>query len=209
MRRHFFILIFLIIPLMASAQIAEYLEDDPKPTIKNQRGLAYSLLETGSGLGFFYELPIEGYIHLGLGFDAFMLRDKNQVDLPNPFYPDRPYSIGKENNVYLLDLMFSAKKRLFPEEFDDSFRPFLSAAVGPVFGMNFPEYDTDIEGNPLKDQFEWALGGIVGAGIDADVDGKYFFGFRLQYRILPFSKQLGERKDHSMIDVRLEIGQRF
>lgn len=208
MRRHFFILIFLIIPLIGSAQIADYLEDDPKPTIKNQRGFAYSLLETGSGLGFFYEMPIEGYIHLGFGFDAFMLRDKNQVEFISP-WTGRPYSIGKENNVYLLDLMFSAKKRLFAEDFDDSFRPFVTAAVGPVFGMNFPEYDTDIEGNKTHDQYRWTLGGIVGLGIDADVDGKYFFGFRLQYRIMPFSKQLGERQDHSMVDVRLEIGQRF
>ncbi len=208
MRKYFFILILLFLPLALSAQIDKYLEDDPEPTIKNHRGLAYSLLETGSGLGLFYELPVEGFFHLGLGFDVFMLRDNNQIDYTNP-YTGYPSVYGKENNVFLFDLMFTAKKRLLADRVDDSFRPFLIGAVGPVFGMNFPEADRDAEGIKLKDQYRWTAAALIGIGLDADVDGKYFFGFRTQYRFMPFSKQLGERKDHSMIDIRLEIGQRF
>ena len=200
----FFIL--LILPMLGFGQISKYLEDDPAPKIKKHRGLAYSLLETGSGLGVFYELPFDHFLHWGLGFDAFMLRDKNQIDY---YYNGYPYTIGKQNNVYLFDLLLTVKKRLFAEDFDDSFRPFLIAGAGPVFGMNFPEFDRDALGQKLEDQYRWTLAGVIGIGLDADVDGKYYFGFRTQYRIMPFSKQLGERKDHSMIDIRLEIGQRF
>jgi hypothetical protein len=208
MRKYFFILVVLLIPVASFAQIDEYLEDDPEPTITNHRGLAYSLLETGSGLGLFYELPIESFFHLGVGFDAFMLRDRGQFTYTSPF-TGRPVDFNKENNVFLFDLLFTAKKRLFVDKVDDSFRPFLTAAVGPVFGMNFPESDRDDEGFKLKNQYRWTVAGILGAGIDADVDGKYFFGIRAQYRIMPFFDKLGERTDHSMIDIRLEIGQRF
>ncbi|KAA3613589.1 MAG: hypothetical protein D8M58_17045 [Calditrichaeota bacterium] len=207
MRKYSFILILVFLPLGLFAQINDYLEDDPQPTIKNHRGLAYSLLETGSGLGFFYELPVQSFFHLGLGFDAFMLRDRNEINYSDIFGNPRTY--GKENNVFLFDLMFTVKKRLFVEQVDDSFRPFITAAVGPVFGMNFPEIDRTVEGVKREDEFRWTGAAIIGAGLDADVDGKYFFGFRTQYRFMPFAKQLGERKDHSMIDIRLEIGQRF
>ncbi len=208
MRKYFFILVIVFLPVGLFAQISDYLEDDPQPTITSHRGVAYSLLETGSGLGLFYELPVVGFLHLGLGFDAFMIRDNNQIDYVNP-YTGYPAVYGKENNVFIFDLMITAKQRLFVDKVDDSFRPYITGAIGPVFGMNFHEEDKDPLGNKLHDQYRWTAAAILGAGLDADVDGKYFFGLRVQYRIMPFFEKLGERKNHSMIDIRLEIGQRF
>lgn len=209
MKRSLFI-ILIIIPLFSFAQFEQYIEDDPEPTVMQHRGLAYSLLETGSGLGLFYELPSVNYFHFGLIFDAFMLRDNGQLDYINP-YTGYPESYGKLNNVFLLDLMFTAKKRLFERTLHDSFRPFITASVGPVYGMNFREENAysyyQIE--KPRDQFGWTLGGIVGVGLDADVDGVYFFGLRAQYRFMPFGKMIGETKDHSMVDLRFEVGQRF
>ena len=202
-------IILLLIPILSFAQFEDYIEDDSKPTVMSHRGFAYSLLETGSGLGFFYELPSANFFHFGAVFDAFMLRDNAQLEYYDPFY-DVPRSYGKLNNVFLLDLMVSVKKRMFQNSLHDSFRPFITAAVGPVYGMNFREFNRNPQtGEKLRDQFGWTLGGLIGAGIDADVDGNYFFGFRFQYRILPFGKTIGERKDHSMVDLRLEVGQRF
>lgn len=207
MRKTLFIIMVVSLPILSFAQLSEYLEDDPEPTITKHRGMAYSLLETGSGLGLFYELPIEHFFHLGIGFDAFMLRDRNEINYVDIYGYNRVY--GKQNNVFLFDLLFTAKKRLFVDKVDDSFRPYITAGVGPVFGMNFPEIDRDAQGVKLKDQFRWTAAAVVGAGLDADVDGKYFFGLRMQYRFMPFTEKLGERSDHSMIDIRLEIGQRF
>ena len=138
-----------------------------------------------------------------------MLRDNGQLDYYDP-WARVPRSIGKINNVFLLDLMLTVKKRLFERTLHDSFRPFLTAAIGPVYGMNYREFSTNpFTDEKLKDQFGWTLGGIIGAGIDADVDGAYFFGLRFQYRFMPFHKMIGETKDHSMVDLRLEVGQRF
>ncbi len=203
MRSRWFFL-FLLLPIALSAQIDVYLEEDPEPTIKDHRGLAYSLVETGSGLGLFYETPAFGFVHVGAEFTALIIRDRSEINYIDQFGFPRTY--GKENNVFLLDLMFIGKWRLFAREFDDSFRPFITAGAGPVFGMNFPEATNDVQ---TEDQYLWAPAGLIGFGLDADVDNQYFFGFRAQYRIIPFSERLGERTNHSMIDIRLEIGQRF
>ena len=186
MKRTLFIFI-LIIPLISFAQFDKYIEKDPEPTVMSHRGLAYSLLETGSGLGLFYELPSVNFFHFGLVFDAFMLRDNGQIEYYDP-WSQLPRSYGKINNVFLFDLMVTAKKRLFEKTLHDSFRPFITAAVGPVYGMNYREFNR----NP------WT-----------NVDGNYFFGIRVQYRFMPFSKMIGETDDHSMVDLRLEVGQRF
>ena len=207
MQRSLFI-IFLIIPLFSFAQFEQYIEEDPEPTVMHHRGFAYSLLETGSGLGLFYELPTVNYFHFGIMFDAFIIRDNGQLDFVNP-YTGLPESYGKINNVYLLDLMITVKKRLFERSLHDSFRPFLTGSIGPVYGMNYREFNRDIFGNKLHDQFGWTLSGILGVGIDADIDGIYFFGLRVQYRFMPFSKMIGETKDHSMVGIRFEVGQRF
>lgn len=209
MRKHL-ILIFLIIPLVSFAQYEKYLVKDPEPTVMKHRGISYSLLETGSGLGLFYELPTGDYFHLGLMFDAFMIRDNGQLDVYDT-YTGLTYSYGKINNVFLLDLMFTVKKRLFERVLHDSFRPFVTASIGPVYGMNYREYKY----NPyppfqaLHNQFGWTLGGAVGAGVDADVDGPYYLGLRILYRFMPFNKYIGETNNHSMVGIRLEVGQRF
>ncbi|HED10734.1 MAG TPA: hypothetical protein ENJ10_08595 [Caldithrix abyssi] len=208
MMTKWFIIIGLMIPLMLQAQkLEDLVEKDPEPVIKKQRGLAYSLVETGSGLGGFYEVPMDNilpFLHVGAAFDILLIRDKTQFEYYDPYYGY--ISIGKNNNVFLLDLMVTAKYRLFPYDFADQFRPFITAGAGPVFGMNFPETATDV---PLKNQYLWAPGALIGFGIDAGDEGKTYFGFRFQYRFMPFSEKLGERQDHSMVDIRLELGQRF
>lgn len=201
------LLLSLLLPLILFGQMENFIEEDPPPVVKNHRGLVYSLLESGSGIGIFYEVPFPEFYHLGLALDVIMIRDDGQIDGID--YYGRPFSIGKRNNVFLFDLMATVKKRLFTNELDDSFRPFLLASAGPVYGMNFPEYSEDILGNKTRKQFAWTLAASIGAGLDADLDGGYFFGFRTQYRLMPFPEKIGEVENHSMIDIRFEVGQRF
>lgn len=200
-----FLVVGLLLPAFSQDQLGQLVEDDPQPIIKKQGGFAYSLVETGSGLGGFYEIPFRNFLHFGGEFDVMMLRDNGQIDFVDP-YTGYPITIGKKNNVYLLHLMGTLKWRLFADDFDDSFRPFIIAGAGPVFGMNFPEKNNVLE---TKNQYRWTFGGLIGAGLDADTEGKYFMGFKVQYRFLPFFQKLGERTNHSMFDIRLEFGKRF
>ena len=112
-------------------------------------------------------------------------------------------------DLYLFDFMVNLKRRFFASDMDESLRPFLTAGVGPYYGMNYPEYDRDLEGNPTKDEFAWALGGYIGAGVDINASGTYFVGIRFQYRVIPFTEKIGDRKNHSMVELRFEIGNRY
>ncbi len=176
-------------------------EDDYLKQAKTEAGFVFTMAETGSGFGAFMALPFGSIYHVGATVDAYFLRDSKQIDAID--YYGRPYSINDENDVYIFDFMLTLKRRLFAEDMHDSFRPFIAGGFGPVYGMNFPENDR------LPNQKELTFGGFVGAGADVSVDRKFFISARAQYRILPFSKSLGERSNHSMFELRFEIGKRF
>jgi hypothetical protein len=196
------ILVFMLLSLCFFIQIVSAQDfDEEIYNEKKQGGFVFSMAETGSGLGGFFAWPLINHFHLGLTLDVFFIRDSRQLDFYDPFYG--PITINKKNNVYLFDFLVTLKRRFFAQELDDSFRPFLSVAIGPYYGMNFPEE------NEFPDEYRWALGGYVGSGVDISVDTKLFVSVRAQYRIIPFAKNLGERKNHSMFELRFEVGQRF
>jgi len=196
----------LIALLLVALNVNAQYEDESDQYATKNAGFAFVMAETGSGLGGFYDIPIMDYTHLGASMGAYFLRDENEFSYQ---YYGYYYTVGKENNVYLFDLMVSLKRRFFANEMDNSLRPFLAAGAGPYYGMNYPEYDQDVYGNVKKDEFGWAFGGYFGAGVDIDASTNYYVGIRFNYRVIPFTKQIGERKNHSMIELRFEIGSRY
>jgi hypothetical protein len=204
MKNYFFhsLPILCLLFSLALAQHENEYDDELFEQNKTEGGLVFSMAESGSGVGMFFSLPFASKFHAGLSLDAFFLRDSKQIEYADPYYGGY-YQINKINNVYIFDLQITLKRRLFAEDLDDSFRPFISGGFGPVFGMNFPEDES------LKDQYEWSFGGFVGGGADVTFDKRYFIGLRGQYRIIPFSRKLGETKNQSMFELRMEIGRRF
>ncbi len=196
-----FVILLLWLPISLSAQ-----SEDDTPALRNQIGLVFTMAETGSGLGGFIAWPLIGKIHLGFNIDAYFLRDSKQIDFQ---YFGTPVSINKKNNVYLFDAMITLKRRFFEDDLDESFRPFISGGVGPYYGMNFPEDDPTPGAESRPDEYRWTLGGFVGVGVDVTVNEKVFLGIRGQYRIIPFDQVLGERTNHSMFELRFEIGRRY
>lgn len=200
-----FISVILVSSVMAQSDLM-YEEEVYK--IRKQAGFVLSVAESGTGIGGFVGWPIENSFHIGLTLDAFFLRDTDQVDYYDQ-YTLTPISLNKKNNAYIFDLFLTIKKRLFVEDLDDNFQPFYTAAVGPVFGMNFPEYEYTIDGKKAHDQYNWTLGGYIGAGVDITSSINYFFSIRAQYIFMPFTKVIGETKNHSMFEIRLELGFRY
>ena len=177
-------------------------EDAHLRQAKTEAGFVFTMAETGSGFGAFFALPFGSIFHVGATADAYFIRDSKQFDYQNP-YTGYVQSINDVNDVYIFDVMITLKRRLFADDMHDSFRPFITGGFGPVYGMNFPEVDE------LPNQQEFSFGGFVGAGADISVDKKFFISVRAQYRILPFSRPLGETNNHSMFELRFEIGKRF
>ena len=201
--RYYLLILIFLLPVLGFSQFEAYLQEDPEPKVEKQWGGAFSVIESGSGFGLFYATPLKNFYHIGATLNLFLLRDTKQFEY---YY----YTFNKKNNVYLIDLMLTLKKRLMAYEIDDQFRPFMGISLGPVYGMNFPELKTDpVTGERYKNQFRWTLAGSAAAGVDIALDGGYMMGLRLQYRIMKFSAILGERKDHSMFDVRIEFGKLF
>jgi hypothetical protein len=202
------IYIFIIALLLVSVQLVRAQdnintdEDVYLKQAKTEAGLVFTMAETGSGFGAFYAIPFGSIFHVGATVNAYFLRDSKQFDYQDP-YTGGIYSVNDVNNVYIFDAMITLKRRLFAEDMHDSFRPFLTGGFGPVFGLNNPEDDR------LPNQEEWSFGGFVGAGADVSVDKKFFLSVRAQYKILPFSRRLGERSNHSMFELRFELGRRF
>ena len=192
-----------MIPVL-QAQMTEDVEIRPD----NQIGFVFTMAESGSGLGGFIAWPLFAGFHFGFNLDAYFLRDSKQIDTYY-YATGTPYSINKQNNVYLFDAMVTLKKRFFADDLDESFRSFLSGGIGPYYGMNFPEFEQTPEGEPTFDQYRFTVGGFAGAGVDITVNEKMFVGVRAQYRVIPFSKDLGERANHSMFELRFEIGRRY
>jgi hypothetical protein len=196
------ILIFSITNIIYAQNIIESDEDALLRQAKKEAGIVFSMAEMGTGFGAFYALPIGSIFHVGATIDGYFLRDSKEVEFVDP-YTGGYYSINDANDVYIIDLMITIKRRLFADDMDDSFRPFITGGFGPVYGMNFPNSDQ------LPNQNEFSFGGFVGAGADISVENKFFISIRGQYRILPFTKPLGETSNHSMFELRFEIGKRL
>ncbi len=179
-----------------------YLLKDPEPTEYRQAGVAFSVVELGTGIGGFYSIPLPHFFHVGIQADFFLLRDKNQIDLIDP-WTGIPVTINKINNAYLSDLTFTLKKRLLAYKIDDSLRPFVAVGGGPMYGINFPE------DKRKRDEFRWAWNVFGAAGVDIAMESQYFLGLRLQYRVIRFFENFTGKKDHSTFDVRIEIGKFF
>ncbi|MBD3224435.1 MAG: hypothetical protein GF313_06885 [Caldithrix sp.] len=195
--RYLIIFIIFLLPAVLFGQFEEYIQEDPLPKHQPQTGAAFTVLESGSGIGAFYKYPLQNYFHVGATLSGYYLRDSEQFDV---YWYGYPITINKQNNVYLIDLMFSLKKRLMADKIDDSLRPYVSLSAGPVYGMNFPEDDQ------LENQFDYAISGGLSAGVEAVFSTNYIFGIRFQYRFMKFHERLGEEQDHSMFDLRIEIG---
>jgi hypothetical protein len=203
-----YIFIILIIPAFALAQFEDYIVDEYNPTHKTLAGGMFGMIEQGAGIGAFYELPYNNFWHLGGRVDGFMLRDSKQIEYYD--YNGYPQIMNKQNNAFLLDLIVTAKKRIFPNELDDSIRPFFNFGTGLVYGMNFPEYDIDpVEGTPTNNQFGFTYTVLGGIGVDATINPGSYFGLTLEYRYMKFNKNIGETNNYSTIGIRLEIGKRF
>ena len=175
---------------------------------KRYLGFSFTMAETGSGIGLLSAWHIFNHTHLGINLGAYFIRDESEFSGIDP-YSGYYYTVGKKNNVYLFDFMISMKRRFFASDLDESFRPFLTGGIGPYYGMNFPEFSTDVAGNKTFDQYAWAVGGFIGAGVDVDASTNFFLSIRAQYRFIPFNEQIGERKNHSMFEIRFEFSNRY
>lgn len=179
-----------------------YSQDFADTTIHtNEVGLNFSLAMSGFGIGGFYRKALGSYTYLGVDLNFFLMRDDKEYE-----YYDYIYGSVKANDInrlFFIPLNLEFKKRLFANDIEDSFRPHFIVQGGVIYAMNFPKIDE------LKNEYQFSYNFVFGFGIDITNKEKYFITIRPQYRVVFFSHDIAQKKNHSNFEIMVEIGGRL
>lgn len=167
----------------------------------DETGLNFSLAMSGFGVGGFYRKALGSYTYLGADLSFYMMRDDKEYEYIDAF----GFSVKANdiNRLFFIPLNLEVKKRLFANDIEDSFRPHVILQAGVIYGMNFPKIEE------LNNESQFSYNVAFGFGIDMNNKEKYFITIRPQYRIIYFSKDIAQKKNHSNFEILIEIGGRL
>jgi hypothetical protein len=170
-----------------------------------QYGGSFSMAESGASASGYYRWPVLEDWTAGFVGEFHLQRDKNQIEFADYYYQ---YQFNKTNNLYFISLYTEAKKRIWKEALTSTMRPYFNFGIGAVYGFNYPESINTNEFESVKppDQFEWALQGTIGFGVDISTGKRFTFSIRPQYRYIHFQEKIAGTQDHSAFEIRFEIG---
>lgn len=168
----------------------------------NEMGVNFALGMSGFGFGGFYRKALGSYTYVGVNLNFFIMRDDKEFE-----YFDPILGISRKandiNRLFFIPLNLEFKKRLFAEDIEDNFRPHFIIQGGLIYGMNFPKPDQ------LKNESQFTYNFVLGFGADITNKEKYFITIRPQYRIVYFSDEIAQKKNHSNFEIKIEIGGRL
>lgn len=197
-------LLILGLVLSANAQT----EEEVNPIHKNEYGAGITLAMAGFGIGGFYRIALLNYFYLGLSGDFYIMRDEREFTYYDYY---GPIQINDVNQLFILPVNVELKRRLFANDIENDFRPFVSASAGFTFGMNFPKRNAiithpDIVEIPTSNEYRFAFSFGIGAGVDISTRENLYFSIRPQYRYIFFPGSIAGQKNHSNFEIRLEVG---
>jgi hypothetical protein len=152
-------------------------------TSSNSMGVDVLVSSGGFGLGAFYRHEYSDVISSFVDFSISEAKDDDERDFVDYFGNRITY--GKVNRFMILPLFVGIQKRLFKDDILDNFRPYISAAAGPMMIYVFPnneEFFTAIgHGRP-----KYSVGGYIGFGAYFGTERSTMFGLNLRYYFLPY-----------------------
>lgn len=115
----------------------------PKTVINygNNVGMAINLNNSGFGLNGFWSKSLPK--HKALIVEAMLKAEKDEKEEKYFDWWGNSYIPGKLNYMLALPIQVGIQKRLFAEDIDDNFRPYVQAAAGPTFAWVSP-YFSDV-----------------------------------------------------------------
>lgn len=193
-----FLSILLLTGWLSSPFVAWAQDENYQITHYSERGFSFSMGFSGTGVGAFYRKALTSYSHIGIAAEFFIMRDDKEFQGFDIF--GRPVSVNKVNRLFFFPVNVEFKKRLFVNDIEDNFRPHLVLQAGTIFGMNFPK------AKELSNEFQFSLDAVIGLGVDVKNGKDYFIGIRPQYRIIYFPSAIAGKKNHSNLEIKLEVG---
>lgn len=195
--------VFILIPIVLKAQYKDFAAHH-----SDEYGAGITVAMSGFGLGGYYRFALPNFFFVGANLDLYMMRDEKQLDYYDPYwqvYVER----NKQNRLFVIPLAVELKKRLFQDNIEENFRPYIIGMGGLTFGMNFPkDYYRNGQKISRDNEYQTTFNFAIGAGIDFTTRDAYYLSIRPQYRINYFPTQIAGKKNHSNFEIRLEIGKR-
>jgi hypothetical protein len=157
-------------------------------------GMGFEVLITNSGFG------LGGYFRQAIGTQTSFLgeisigTEKNErevkfVGLRRNYVPD------KANYFLRMPIKFGLQRRLFEDDIEDNFRPYLQLSTGPTLGWIYPYFDDENGNNAFDDgerqydgfgslfkgSFRFGFGGTFGLGAYFGESKRLAQGVRIAY----------------------------
>lgn len=151
--------------------------------------------KTGYGFGIFWEKKINKSFTLNAKFFGSVV--KNTDELERYDYNRQIYVVvDKINRIFMTPLLVEGKYNLFVDDITNSFRPFLSLAVGPAFVYKMPyRENSDVNGAYVDffsaagdTEFYTRFAAAVGTGFSFAF-GKSHTSLNIEYYFIPFSDE--------------------
>jgi hypothetical protein len=197
--------IFLAIVILLVTVNVSYLQaqDDIDVAIHTDEvGINLSLAMSGFGFGGFYRKALGSFTYIGTNVSFFIMRDDKEYEYYDPYFGGSVKS-NDINRLFFIPFNLELKKRLFADDIEDGFRPHVILQGGVIYGMNFPKIEE------LNNESEFSYNFVFGFGIDITNKGNYFITIRPQYRIIYFSHEIAQKKNHSNFEIKVEVGGRL
>jgi hypothetical protein len=155
----------------------------------HESGVNLGMSLIGGGIGIGYRKYINRIYSFSGTLSLVWVRDPKEFSYID--YYGYARKINGNNTVILVPLQFDFRRRLFTEDIDESFQPFVNLGAGIVPGMNFPQKGSD----------ETALTGMIftGAGFTMVSSDALAITISLQLQGTVFPKKFGGRKDYSTL----------
>lgn len=178
------------------------------------RGIEVLLTNSGFGLGGFLGAPLGENTLWRLEAGLGAVKDEREVAFFDRFGGrDVP---NKANYLLELPVQVGLERRLFASRIEADFRPFVSAAAGPVLGWVYPYYDDENENGtldpdePTHDVISGLPGGSLHTGLTVSAHfGARFgpisrpgYGVRFGYRMTRY------REPIALLDASIRAAQR-
>ena len=214
----FLIILIFAITVTNAQKIGELAPEKPSITFPPMAwGVDLMFSEGGFGLGTFLK---KSFNHDVTGFVDFSIsesKEDREIEYIDIF--GRRIVKNKKNRALLLPVNFGVQYRLFRKSLTDSFRPYLTGAVGPTMVLQSPF----LKDNKQIDFFEafkysrmkYTVGGYIGFGADIGVTPTHLLSLSLRYYIVHLlgegiEKLDGEfRKNLSSVYISISIGIRY
>lgn len=175
------IILFILLPIvfLQAQRIGKMAPEKPPEVFpENSWGADIMFGEGGFGLGTFYRKDLSQNVKGFIDFSISEAKDEREIEYIDYF--GNVFVFNKQNRIFLMPLNFGIQYRLFADVLTDSFRPYLTAGIGPTFVVTTP-YKEEFFTSLSYAKIHYAAGGYAGIGANIGLSKTNLLGLNVRY----------------------------